>query len=72
MESKWISVSDELPEEHGNYLAYTPRSFPKNSRCQVVEFYKTEDYQGWYDEYDEALSDVTHWQPLPDPPKQKE
>lgn len=64
-----ISVKDRLPEvEHGSFLVYAPKSFPKNSRWVVAEYY--EDVKGFYSECSETLMpDVTHWCHLPEEPK---
>ena len=44
-----FNVKDKLPDvECGSYLAYAPRSFPKNSRWVVAEYY--DDVKGFYDE----------------------
>ena len=60
-----FNVNDKLPNvEHGSFLVYTPRSFPKNSRWVVAEFYN--DIKGFYSEASEIfLDDVTHWCELP-------
>ena len=63
-----ISIKDRLPEKDGSYLVYAPRSFPKNSRWVVAEFY--DDNNTFYSESsDSPMPDVTHWVPLPDEPK---
>ena len=66
--NEWISVDDRLPEIEGHYLVHTPRSFPKNCKLQIGELYS--DDNSWYNEADDYLDDVTHWQPLPEPPKE--
>ena len=63
---EWISVKKELPKNQGHYLVATPRSFPKNYRGQICEFY--EDNQTFYTEYDEPIEDATHWVKLEEPP----
>lgn len=65
---KPISVKDKLPEKMGHFLAYCPRSFPKNCRWVVAEFYIDGDCNWWYDEYDSHLEDVTHWCEIPNEP----
>ena len=60
---EWISVKDRLPEKNTSVLGYR-----ESGRC--VLFY---DRYGFceIDEYgqDRAVDDVTHWMPLPMPPK---
>ena len=62
----WISVEDRLPEKNGVDLAYYDRT------CVSSVYYEkgraqsewTDDYEGYCD------FDVTHWMPLPEPPKE--
>ncbi len=61
----WISVDERLPEI-GMYLIATGR-------------YLEEVPVGWYDGscwswgFDDAeIDDVTHWMPLPEPPKERD
>lgn len=62
-----FEVSKELPKKNGSYLVYAPRSFPKNSRFMVAEFF--DDNNTFYSESsDEPLPDVTHWAWLPNKP----
>jgi len=59
-----FAVSVKLPEKDGSYLVFAPRSFPKNSRFMVAEFY--DDNNTFYSESsDQPLPDVTHWSYLP-------
>ena len=65
--SEWISVKDRLPETSGRYLTYatTPDgsgSFTKDYK--VLTFFVGE--ISWVC----ANSIVTHWMPLPEPPKE--
>ena len=55
--SEWISVEERLPEKHGQYLA----AFT-NMMVDTVTYTKI----GWF--YDKRCS-ITHWMPLPEPPK---
>lgn len=64
--NEWISVEDRLPEKDGNYLVTacdegcSAREGIWHSTVVVVAEY----YKGswtWYN--------VTHWQPMPEPPK---
>ncbi len=72
----WISVKDRLPEEEDDYLTYV-----MDNGCsyrQVVQrFYKKPRilkgiYGDTYSHWELAKWDddiVTHWMPLPEPPK---
>ncbi len=63
-----ISVNDRLPNvECGSFLVFAPKSFPKNSRWVVAEYY--DDVKGFYSESsDYFMEDVTHWGELPKEP----
>ena len=76
----WISVKDRLPEESGNYIVCCD-----DSSCSYGEgiWYSSdvvvvsEYYEGswiWYEGGTEwSLENiVTHWMPLPEPPKEVE
>lgn len=68
-EMKWINVKEELPKKDGHFLVFTPRSFPKNCRSVVAEYYMDGKEGIWYSEaFEEPIQDVTHWAILPDDP----
>ena len=82
LENKWISVNDRLPDENGRYLCYCGESFIKTTdiysfakNLKKVDKYDFRDKKaGWYS-YDSEWgyferSGVTHWMPLPEPPKE--
>ena len=63
---EWISVDDRLPEESGYYLV-----FADIGRNEVLSYSKK--YQA-FNAYDDSYSEsnvipVTHWMPMPNPPK---
>ena len=68
---KWIPVTERLPEKSGRYLALTP------SKVRGADYYEwliRYDPKGGFYDYDSEwgdipMDDVTHWMPLPTPPK---
>lgn len=81
----WISVKDRLPEKDGQYLIYYNDdgfrgvwidNFAVNL-SNVSYCFKGKNRSGWFSyeldysgqyNYEETTS-VTHWMPLPEPPK---
>ena len=79
---EWISVNDRLPEEDGYYLVFVQGYYAKCVRTlnfakdgrKVDEFDFDEDAKNVWYRYDSeygyvTVEDVTHWMPLPQPPK---
>lgn len=76
METKWISVKDELPEPHKHMIMFSPE---KNVHIGTrVTFFKGDEF--YYNAYnlddpiycpsaEESEDNVTHWMPLPEAPK---
>lgn len=84
--TKWIPVTERLPEEDGRYLTLYPlKTKPRIWRHKVYGFAKDlvevdkyefnehksgfYGYDGEYGYYEDK--DVTHWMPLPEPPKEE-
>ena len=69
-EGEWISVEDELPKT-GWYFCYSPSDYGYH-----VARYQTHDRRWWPNYYGQDIechiTEVTHWQPLPAPPKEGE
>ena len=61
---KWISVKDRLPEKKGTFLVCTKNDFYGTKNIAKVRFYDGE----WHGTGG-IWSNVTHWMPLPEPPK---
>ena len=75
-EMKWISVSERLPDEGENVLLYCDHPMYINDDHRIPYFTGFLDRGEWYsasDYYEEAIfmevQFVTHWMPLPQPPK---
>lgn len=72
---RWISVKDRLPEDDGKYMVWY------KGELDICEFdVESQTFGYTYDDYDEMYShlvcwddgmdkDITHWMPLPEPPK---
>nr|BDD47636.1 hypothetical protein 3 [Moraxellaceae bacterium] len=59
-ESVWVSVDERLPDKDGEYLVFIRNEF---LGYQFVALFTTDTGVRW------SISDVTHWMPLPQPPK---
>lgn len=79
----WISVKDRLPSDNGCYLVYC-MSY-RNALAFIAGFstclenvdeynFEGEKRPGWFNYDDEygfyEIDGVTHWMPLPEPPKE--
>ena len=67
---KWIPVTDRLPEDGSDVLAYL--KYADNSRIAAANYYKGT----WQDcimgrLYLTEEGFVTHWMPLPEPPEEE-
>lgn len=74
--SGWISVKDRLPEKDGLYLVYGMSEAMRELLPDCVPIwlcYWRRKYEGWYDiEMCRGYDFITHWMPLPEPPKEAE
>lgn len=67
--SKWIRADDKLPFPHERVLLLRTTG---KIRRMIVGFYSNDNF--WYDIddlWDSPLINITHWRPLPKPPKQE-
>lgn len=63
--TRWIPVSERLPEEPGKYLCCVKSYlFPKTGILDML-WYKD---GSWTDSYDCCADRVTHWMAIPEPP----
>lgn len=65
---EWISAKEKLPDKPGEYIV-----FVKNLTGRITYFnpvFVASFYYGWHFQ---ACDDnvVTHWMPLPEPPKEE-
>ena len=75
----WISVEDKLPDEDGEYIVYAQdeSSLPNEGiwyeNVVVVAYYRFDEWTWYEDGNDYDITDiVTHWMPLPEPPRMEE
>ena len=69
---EWISVKDRLPDQSGEVLVIVSGNPQKNITLNCAyELAEYDPYDGWimemWPEWEDAV--VTHWMPIPQPPK---
>ena len=60
--SKWTSVDEALPEDCIEVLVY-------DKECKIIMGWYNKKENIWSADFVGELETVTHWQPLPEPPK---
>ena len=66
---KWISVKEQFPEKGGNYIVC--HSGEDGAEVSEADYDKRGNC--WYDPIEQYIEyHVTHWMPLPEPPKEDE
>ena len=67
---KWISVKDRLPEE-GEYVLCVLKGFNYGGKIQVCKFVPADKFKDkpYFEHFRNGFPSVTHWMPLPEPPK---
>lgn len=60
---EWVSVKDRLPEKNGDYITY-------DRDGTVWPHFFTASSKVWEDALGFSTELVTHWMPLPEPPKE--
>jgi hypothetical protein len=72
--AEWISVRDKLPEEKTAVLGFGVRSitYLKNDPFPATHIvYSRGEDEGWFTFWNGEYVDITHWMPLPEPPKEE-
>lgn len=65
---QWIPVKERLPENHASCIVYRASSF--GGHYSMLRYSKALGWHFYDSEWgDVTVDDVTHWMPLPDPPK---
>ncbi len=62
----WISCKDRLPEEDDFYIVYKPKDLDDDERVLMASW----ENGAFYFWVNVVMKNVTHWQPLPQKPKQ--
>ena len=67
---EWISVKDRLPEE-GEYVLCVLKGFNYGGKIQVCKFVPANKFKDkpYFEHFRNGFPSVTHWMPLPQPPK---
>ena len=67
---EWISVTDRLPEE-GEYVLCVLKGFNYGGKIQVCKFVPADKFKDkpYFEHFRNGFPTVTHWMPLPHPPK---
>ena len=64
--SEWIPVTDRLPEDGSDILAYAENG--EDARIVPANY----DRGTWFDCcFNRVTENITHWMPLPEPPKEE-
>lgn len=67
---QWISVNDQLPEEGKNVLVFSGMIDVNNIPIYEIATYRIFNNGSCFVTGPYSLSDITHWMPLPQPPKE--
>lgn len=72
----WIPVSNVKPEKSGRYIAYVPEHWTDEGHKEgkvIIAYFRELNYEGkrrvWDDGAYAISGEVTHYKPLPEPPK---
>ena len=67
---EWIPVNDRLPEE-GEYVLCVLKGFNYGGKVQVCKFVPADKFKDkpYFEHFRNGFPSVTHWMPLPEPPK---
>ena len=69
--SHWIPVTEQLPKEYGHYFANIVGGEFAQISCAEIVYFDGKIFR-WEHISTEYPEEVTHWMPLPEPPKDGE
>ena len=64
----WISVGDELPPKESEYDDLSNNVLATDGK-EIYESVYNHDFEDWFTHDMWGLDNITHWMPLPQPPK---
>lgn len=67
--SEWISVKDKLPESNRVIVCYLKDYVHEGYYCKKKKAFYNE-WNPYASIYESRIEHVTHWQSLPEPPKE--
>lgn len=70
---EWISVEDRLPDKEGDYLVFIV-DYLGETRMETMKLFRWANRFDWSAHMGSRWEDsntITHWMPLPEPPKMK-
>lgn len=65
---KWIPVTERLPEQGKRYLVIR---FDEVTKTQFIDILWHDAHDLWWNRLYKGQYNVTHWIPLPEPPKEE-
>jgi hypothetical protein len=65
---KWIPVTERLPEQGKRYLVIR---FDKVTKTKFIDILWHDAHDLWWNRLYKGQYNVTHWMPLPEPPKEE-
>ena len=67
---RWIPVAERLPETHGHYFIWVARGKGKLIGYDDIGYFGRGKFS-WEHISQEWPEEVTHWMPIPEPPKEE-
>ena len=68
LRKRWIPVTERLPEQGKRYLVIR---FDEVTKTQFIDILWHDAHDLWWNRLYKGQYNVTHWMPLPEPPKEE-